>query len=196
MKVGITGGIGCGKSTVGLLLETAGFNRCDADGLVQGLLASDTDVIAAIVAHFGADFLNAEGGICRQKLADVVFYDRSELVWLEHLLHPRVQLIWQKSLANSPDSDWCIEIPLLFEKNLEKYFDLIVCVSCSPAHQLSRLLAKGLSEEQALARIAVQMPLDLKMERSDLVFANDGSESFLKAQLDYFIVNFVRTNLL
>lgn len=191
MKIGLTGGIGCGKSTVGLMSADEGIKRCDVDGLVKALLATDVDLIAAIVAHFGEEFLLEGGGISRQKLAKVVFEDTNELAWLENLVHPKVNNMWQKCLADCPNSHWCIEIPLLFEKKLEKHFDIIVCVACSTVNQLARLLARGLSEEQALARNVLQMPLSKKIERADVVITNDGSKAFLREQTQYFIHNFI-----
>jgi len=191
MKMGLTGGIGCGKSTVVAAFGEAGFKCCETDAIVKQLLREDPEVIAAVVAHFGRDFISESGGICRKKLAEVVFREKDLLQWLENLLHPRVRLTWQKRVADAPNAHWCIEIPLLFEKNLEKHFDFIVCVSCSNGNQLDRLRQRGLSDGQISARNACQLPLNEKVMRSNVVFSNDGTKSFLNAQINYFIENFV-----
>lgn len=190
MKIGLTGGIGCGKSTAGKLFQENGFQRCDVDEIVRERLRSDAEVHRAVSERFGASFVNKEG-VDRKKMAEIVFSDESALKWLEQLLHPLVQSEWKSLMANDPQTNWCIEIPLLFEKNLEKHFDFTVCVWSSPAIQLSRLSSRGLTREQALARNALQMPLSEKVERSDFVLSNNGSESFLREQITYFVDHWV-----
>lgn len=183
MKIGLTGGIGCGKSTAGDFFEEAGFRRSDSDRVVRDLLEKNDEVRQAIREHFGDGVFASNGELDRGALARIVFTQTNELEWLEHLLHPRVTSIWQARVAAEPERCWCVEIPLLFEKNLEKPFDFTVCVSSSEPVQLARLAAKGLTRDQALARIARQLPLDAKVDRADFVILNDGSYDFLRQQV-------------
>ena len=194
MILGLTGGIGCGKSAVGALLEQMGVSYCSADVIVADLLTGDVDVIAAIKMRFGKDLVT-EAGVQRQRLGEIVFSDAEALYWLEELLHPRVERAWKAMVAASPNCNWCIEIPLLFEKNLEKNFDCVVCVVCELSQRLSRLRNRGLCERQALARNALQMPLLKKVELADIVILNDGSESFLEAQIAYLTNHFLSNSL-
>lgn len=182
MKLGLTGGIGCGKSTVGRLLEEAGFCRSDSDEIVRDLLRNDRTVIADVISHFGEDIRADEGNIDRSKLAKIVFSDDSALKWLESLLHPKVGQIWRDRVQEQESQNWVVEIPLLFEKNLETSFDYVICVSCTREQQLTRLASKGLNRQMALARISQQLPLETKTTRADIAIFNNGSLDFLKRQ--------------
>ncbi|WOO42980.1 dephospho-CoA kinase [Rubellicoccus peritrichatus] len=182
MKIGLTGGIGCGKSTVGRLLEDAGFCRSDSDEIVRDLLRSDEGVVSEVIGHFGEGICADGGGIDRSKLAKIVFNDDSTLKWLESLLHPRVGEIWRARLATQAKQNSVVEIPLLFEKNLENAFDFVVCVFCTREQQLTRLASKGINRQMALARISNQLPLNVKTARADISIFNNGSLDFLKRQ--------------
>lgn len=184
MRIGLTGGIGCGKSTAGKLLEAKGFRRLDSDAIVRRLLAENDAVIDAVCAQFGPELRLPEGGIDRRALAKIVFGDADALTWLEALLHPLVGQTWQAALENTPEADWVVEIPLLFEKNLEKHFEITVTVLCTEKLQLLRLAHKGLTAAQAKARMERQLPLDEKASKSDIVLTNEGSLAFLERQIE------------
>ncbi|MGE9293267.1 MAG: dephospho-CoA kinase [Puniceicoccales bacterium] len=183
IKLGLTGGIGCGKSTAGALFEKGGFRVVDCDRIVRDLLESDAGVHTALRERFGEQVMLPEGGVDRAAIAAVVFQDAEALKWLESLLHPLVEGVWRDRLNSDPEANWCVEIPLLFEKNLEKHFDFTVCLASSEAVQLDRLAARGLSRDQAKARIQRQLPLDQKISRADFVLFNDGSQDFLRQQV-------------
>ena len=100
------------------------------------------------------------------------------------LTHPRVAAVRRAALASDPDANWAIEVPLLFEKGLENWFDFTVCVACAPAQQLARLEQRGLPRALAGQRISKQLPLARKIELSDFVLWNEGSPAFLEAQVD------------
>ncbi len=187
MRIGLTGGIGCGKSTVGALLEKAGFRRLDSDVIVRQLLARDPAVIMATVGRFGEVMRLSDGGIDRAALARIVFASPEDLSWLEALLHPRVGHVWQSAVDETPEADWVVEIPLLFEKKLENHFDLTVCVTCSETEQFQRLARKQINEQQARARMERQMPLIDKVSKSDIVLLNNGSLSFLERQISLLV---------
>lgn len=188
MIAGITGGVGCGKSTAGRALERRGFRRIDADQIVREQVLTDPEVIGAIREHFGAAVVvrgpDRREAISRPALAERVFKDDAERLWLEALTHPRVRAIWQATIAREPQARWAVEVPLLFEKALEKWFDFTVCVACAPALQLVRLEQRGLPRVLAGQRISKQLPLARKIELSDFVLWNEGSLAFLEAQVD------------
>ncbi len=181
MKMGLTGGMGCGKSTVGRLLRERGWGLVDSDALVHELLAADAGTIEEVADAFGSLVLLSEGGVDRKSLGSIVFGDAAELAKLEAILHPRVRERWESAVAGP--GDWVVEIPLLFEKKLQKSVDLSVCVFCHPSKQLERLEKRGINRTQALARISRQMPLSEKAELANYVLLNDGSTSYLDAQV-------------
>jgi dephospho-CoA kinase len=187
MIAGITGGLGCGKSTVGRALERRGFRRLDSDQIVREQVLTSTAIIEAIRARFGEAVLRREGSgwsVDRPALAQRVFNDDTERVWLEELIHPGVFQVWHGAFTAEPAARWVVEVPLLFEKALENWFDFTVCVACAPALQLARLEQRGLPRVLAGQRISKQLPLARKIELSDFVLWNDGSSEFLEAQVD------------
>lgn len=184
MIVGITGGMGCGKSTVARLFERRGFRRLDSDELVREKVLRDPAVIATLRARWGDQVVNAAGEIDRSAVAQRIFADDSERRWLEELAHPLVFALWRAAFAAAPQVAWVVEVPLLFEKRLENWFDFTVCVACSPALQLARLEQRGISRVLAGQRISKQLPLARKIELSDIVLWNEGSASFLEAEID------------
>lgn len=182
MKAGLTGGIGCGKSTVAGIFRDAGWKTLDSDRIVAELLSGDDDVQAALRQRWGEAVFSEEGQVDRRAIAARVFRDEDELAWLEQLLHPRVREVWQSALASEPDANWLVEIPLLFEKRLETAFDLTVCVASSPDVVENRMTARGYTGEEVERRRLRQIPLVEKMRRSDHVISNAGSIEFLEEQ--------------
>lgn len=187
MIAGITGGLGCGKSTVARALERRGFRRLDSDQIVRDRVLTDPLVQAALEARFGADVLErgSSGPLVRRPyLAERVFADDADRLWLEDLVHPRVFAAWQEAFAADRKARWVVEVPLLHEKGLANWFDFTVCVACAPEQQLVRLEQRGLPRALADRRIAKQLPLARKIELSDFVLWNEGSPGFLEAQID------------
>jgi dephospho-CoA kinase len=183
MIVGLTGGMACGKSTVAEIFRGRGFLSVDCDELVREKLARDREVIAAVGEQFGDAVIASDGTVDRAALAEVVFDSPAALEWLEALLHPRVNREWRHRTERHPSANWVVQIPLLFEKRLEKQVDLTVCVASNPRVQQERLRRRGVGERQARARISRQWPLEAKMEFSDYVILNDGSVGFLREQV-------------
>jgi dephospho-CoA kinase len=184
MIAGITGGLGCGKSTVARLLEQRGFRRMDSDQIVRDVILHQPDIVAALRGRYGDGILDAEGKIHRPALAEKVFPHDAERLWLEELTHPGVYAAWRAAFAAEPEARWAVEVPLLFEKGLENWFDFTVCVACAPAKQLARLEQRGLPRVLAGQRISKQLPLARKIDLSDFVLWNEGSPEFLEAQVD------------
>lgn len=181
--VGLTGGMGCGKSTAAALFAELGFRRLDADRTVHEVLLPSAEVAQAIRERFGAGVLNAAGGLDRAKLGAVVFGDAAALAWLEDLLHPQLRAHWDGIYARAQDEKFIVEVPLLFEKRLENRFDFTVCVTTSSDLQLRRLEQRGVSPEIARQRLAKQLPLARKCELADFVLINDGTLEFLREQV-------------
>lgn len=187
MIAGVTGNIGCGKSTVSRLFERRGFRRLDSDALVHERVLTNADVIATLRERYGAEVLKADGSVDRTFLGHRVFGADAERLWLEALIHPRVFALWREAFAMEPTERWVVEVPLLFEKALENWFDFTICVACSPEQQLARLEQRGLPRGLAEQRISKQLPLAQKIERSDFVIWNEGSPAFLEAEVDRLV---------
>src|SRR5262249_5836844 len=139
MIAGITGGLGCGKSTAARLFESRGFRRLDADAVVREHVLTAPEIEAALRERYGAGVVGTEGRVDRPALAAKVFVNDTERLWLEELVHPGVYAFWRAALAAEPKANWIFEVPLLFEKALENWFDFTVCVACAPPLQLARL---------------------------------------------------------
>ena len=145
MKVGLTGGIGCGKSTVLAMFKAHGWQTLQADQIAKDYLCSHREIQIQIKQRFGSSILDSEGNLDLQALAVIVFGDFSELDWLEARLHPLVRAHWQKALEVSPRENYVVEIPLLFENKLEENFDLTVCVVCPDMTVDRRIEIRGLT---------------------------------------------------
>lgn len=190
--VGLTGGIGSGKSTVSGILKKAGIPTVDADALARLALGPGSPGETEVLSHFGAENIRAaDGTIDRKKLGALVFENPKELLWLESVVHPLVQE--QTRLARSrfekaghPMAFY--DVPLLFEKNLRAQFDRVVVVGCSLETQVRRLAARNsLNEEESLLRIRAQMDLKEKMQQADDVIWNEGSLYELELQVQQLI---------
>jgi len=181
MVIGLTGGIGCGKSAAAACFAELGFNVVDADQLARQVLESAA-CVTRLRARWGDACLEASGRPNRGWIATKVFTDPAELTFLEGLTHPEVARLRQAAVVETKRHH-VVEIPLLFEKNLTTGFEFIVCVACSEETRRSRLLEKGLTDGEISRRIASQMPLSEKVKRSDIVLWNDGEPEFLRAQV-------------
>ena len=187
MILGITGGMGCGKSAVAGMLERAGFRRLDSDALVRNQVLKMPEIVARVRERFGDAVMAADGSLDRSRMAQRVFAADTDRLWLEELTHPLLFKLWRETLATSPEGPWAVEVPLLFEKNLENWFDFTLCVACAPAQQLARLEQRGLPHALAEQRISKQLPLARKIELADFVLWNDGSVEFLQDQVNALI---------
>ncbi len=182
LKIGLTGGIGCGKSTVVQLFAEAGWRTIESDAVVRGLIESDASLHDAFRRRWGSEVFLATGGPDRKAIAAKVFADEAELRWLEGLLHPLVRGAWKGALEAEPGANWLVEIPLLFEKRLETEFDLTVCVVSPPDVVETRMVRRGYTGAEVEQRRLRQMPLEEKAKLADRVLSNAGSLEFLKRQ--------------
>lgn len=182
LHIGLTGGIGCGKSTVLRYFGEAGARTVETDAIAKQLLDENADIQRALVARFGGDIIQPTGKVDRAKLASMVFADSRSLAYLESLVHPEVRRIWMEEISHH-DGLIVVEIPLLFEKDLQTNFDLTVCVSCDPALQMQRLISRGMNPTQIEKRKQRQRSLEEKMQRADTIFFNNGSLEHLRDQV-------------
>ena len=187
MVLGLTGGFGCGKTTAAKLFAERGFRHLDSDLIVRERVLPTPEVTSGLRARYGDHIFSPDGLVNRPVLAAIVFANDAERLWLEELTHPAFFEITRMELRSHPNDKWVIEVPLLFEKSIENWFDFTVCVACDPLSQLARLEQRGLDRALAEQRISKQLPLARKIEMSDLVLWNDGSTGFLKAQVDRLV---------
>ena len=190
MVVGITGGIGCGKSTAARMFERRGFRRVDCDAIAHELVAEDAIVRETLINTFGEGIRRDNGSLDRKKIAAIVFGDERRLGELENILHPVIRERWESLIGEEPEGDWIVEVPLLFEKNLQNRVDFTVCVFSDLSSQVERLGQKGMDRAQALARINRQMPTEEKAEKADCVLLNEGSLAFLEDQVNQLLTRF------
>ena len=183
MVLGLTGGMGTGKSTAAKLFETFGFIRVDSDEIIRTKVLPDPEIIRLVSAEFGPSVLGPDGSLHRPAVAAIVFGDDARLQWLESQLHPRLFAHWREILRERESQRWVFEVPLLFEKGLENWFDFTICVATTSSNQLARLAERGMSHALAEQRISKQLPLVQKIESADFVLLNDGSVTFLRDQI-------------
>lgn len=185
MVLGLTGGIGCGKSAALAVFARLGFHVVDADLLARSVLVRP-DIVRQLVDRWGREMLGADGLPDRAWIGRKVFGNPVELAFLESLLHPEVARLRQAAVADSTRHH-VVEIPLLFEKGLAAEYDCVICVACSEDVRLGRLVSRGLSRQDAQARIDAQIPLIEKVAKSTHVLWNDGDLPALEAQVERLV---------
>jgi dephospho-CoA kinase len=187
-RIGLTGGIATGKTTVSGYLEQAyQLPVLDADRYARQGVDPGSAALEAIVQRYGAGMLLPEGTLDRARLGQIIFADTAERRWLEALIHPWVQQCFQRDLAAREEAIVVLAIPLLFETgyHLSGWVTETWVVYCDRLQQLDRLRARnGLSLPEAQARIEAQMDLGEKCRLADLVLDNRGSLEDLYAQVD------------
>jgi dephospho-CoA kinase len=184
--IGITGGVGMGKSTAAKLLRERGVPVLDSDDIAREVVAVGEPALMEISEIFGADFLNAKGQLDRAKIAAHIFGNDAEREKLETIIHPRVRERWLAQMETWRADDvplGVVVIPLLFEVGAEAEFDFIICVACTGNTQRERLRARGWDDAQIAARIAAQMDVAQKIERADQVMWTEGDVGLLREQL-------------
>jgi dephospho-CoA kinase len=184
--VGLTGGIGAGKSAVAQRLAERGAVLIDADRLAREVVATGTDGLAAVVDAFGSDVLGADGELDRPALGAKVFGDDGARRRLEQIIHPRVRArTAELTAAAAPDAIVVNDVPLLVETGLAPSYHLVVVVQADTATRIDRLIAtRGMTREQATARIAAQATDDQRHAAADVLIGNDGDLDQLSAQVD------------
>ncbi len=185
-QIGLTGGIGMGKSTVSdYLAKHHGVPVLDADTYAREAVMLGSPILDRITDRYGIGIQLPDGNLNRAQLGTIVFNDDHERHWLEQQIHPYVRDRFAQALSTLTSAPIVVlSIPLLFEAGLTGLATEIWVVTCSPEQQLERLAKRGLDLEQAQARIHSQMPIAEKIARADVVLDNTGSLETLYAQID------------
>jgi dephospho-CoA kinase len=192
VRIGLTGGIGSGKSTVSALLAERGAVVVDADRIAREVLEPGTPGLAAVVEAFGADILAPDGSLDRPALAAVVFADPGARARLDGIVHPLVRARATELAGAAPEGSVVVhDVPLLVETGQGKAYDLVLVVEADPATRIERLVRRGLSEEDARARIAVQATDAARRAVADVVLDNSGTVEQLAEQIERFWVEHV-----
>ncbi|MGA8532345.1 MAG: dephospho-CoA kinase [Acidobacteriaceae bacterium] len=208
LRVGLTGGLGSGKSTVAALLREHGFSVLEADGIARELMEPGQSVYLAIVEHFGPSVLRNDGALDRPRLADLVFH-HGRLPELNRIVHPPVVAEQERRMddlfARDPHAIVFVESALIFEAEAwgtvpewRRRFDRIVLVTAPDELKIQRFLARMLpgdaspeerarAEGDARARLAAQLPESVKIPRSDMVIDNSDSLDATRAQVDRLV---------
>jgi dephospho-CoA kinase len=186
LSLGLTGGIGSGKSTASALLEERGAVVVDADRIVQELQKPGQPVFEAMVAEFGPAVVAADGALDRQAVADIVFGDADALARLNAIVHPAVGATIAERLVELADTDHVVilDIPLLVESGRDDLAAVIV-VDVDPEIAVQRLIEhRGFTEADARARMARQVSRDERLAKADVVIDNSGTLDDLRAQVE------------
>jgi dephospho-CoA kinase len=189
LNLGLTGGIGSGKSTVARMFADLGAHVLDADELVREMLGPGGEAVDAVAEAFGQGVLHPEGPVDRKKLAQRVFGDEDARLRLEAILHPRVvaarrRQIQEKARRLGPDAVFLSEAALIFEANTWSEFDAIVLVTAPLEVRKARLTAAGWTPEEIERRMAAQWPDDKKAALADWVVDNGGTDAHTRAQVE------------
>jgi len=182
--VGLTGGIGSGKSTVANLFSRQEIEIIDADEISRTLVKTGSPVLEAIIKHFGSSITDAEGNLDRKQLRELVFADNAEKEWLENLLHPLVRQEIQRQVAASSSQYVIIVVPLLLESENYSDVDRILVIDVTEDVQLERIKKRdGSSETLARSIMDAQMKRERRLKSADDVISNNSGIDSLEKQV-------------
>lgn len=185
--IGLTGGVGMGKSTTAQFFVERGLPVIDTDQIARDIVEPGQPALREIEGAFGSEVIASDGHLRRDKLARRVFADESARKRLEAITHPRIRQIWRERVAQWREQGRAhavVVIPLLYETNASAEFGTVICVACSSVTQCQRLRARGWSEEQIAQRIAAQWPVKTKMAQSNFVLWTEAGLDVHREQLD------------
>lgn len=183
-RIGLTGGIGCGKSTVGAMLRELGAEYIDADQIVHDLLAAGSPLAEQVIARFGETVRASDGSVDRRRLGRLVFGDPAALRALEALLHPAVRDQIRRRVASAQAPVVVIDAIKLIESGLAQEVDSVWVVVCSPAAQRQRLIEqRGFSPAEVEQRVAAQVPQEERLAHADVVIDNSGTLAATREQV-------------
>jgi dephospho-CoA kinase len=186
VEIGLTGGIGSGKSSAARRFAELGALVIDADQVAREVVEPGTEGLAAVVAEFGEQLLDAAGRLDRPALAKVVFGDDAKRTRLNEILHPRIRARAAERIAAAPEGTIVVQdVPLLAETGQAGWYDLVVVVEAPPELRVQRLARdRGMPAEQARARMAAQATDEQRRAIADVVLVNDGTPEQLREQVD------------
>jgi dephospho-CoA kinase len=190
MKIGLTGGICCGKSTALEIFGRHGFETINLDDYVHQALHGNERVKSGLRRHFGDHCIDQDSGeVLAKKLAQIIFNRSDARKVLESLIYPEIDALWMQEVT----APTAIEVPLLFENNLERHFSNTVCIYSTYPEQLSRsVVFRGWSEDELGRRIRAQMPVSEKIRRADFAVGNCGTILQLERQIQYLLEELLR----
>lgn len=187
IRVGLTGGIASGKSTVGKILREIGAAVIDTDAVARDVVLPGTEALAEISRRYGKTMLNSAGRLRRDKLAEIVFAHPEEKSWLEQLLHPLIRQSIEEQADKAFESGCRVvffEVPLLFEVGWDKNVDSVWLVYVPPAVQSERLVKRdSLTDEEVELRLRSQWPIDEKARLANVIIDNTGSRLQTRKQV-------------
>jgi dephospho-CoA kinase len=182
--VGLTGGIGCGKSLAAQYFAELGALVIDADQLARAAIERGTDGFDEVVAIFGDSILK-DGNIDRRALGDLIFKDATAKTQLENIIHPFVRREFEEAMASlKGDQVLVYEIPLLVETGAQERFDVVITVESEMENRVARLRARGMHISEIEGRIAAQATREQRIEVADFLIENDGTEDELLRQVE------------
>lgn len=183
--MGLTGGIGAGKSTVAALLEERGAVVTSADEVARDVVSPGSDGLAAVVAEFGDGILAPDGSLDRSALGRLVFSDDLRRARLEEILLPLIAAEAWARMDTIPAGQVVVyDVPLLVEGQMQDMFDLVIVVEADLELRLERLSERGMNRDEALARIAVQATDEERRGVADVIVSNSGAMEDLSAEVD------------
>ena len=184
--VGLTGGIGSGKSTVADLLRERGAVVLDADDFARAAVVAGSEGLRKVIERFGPEVLGPDGELDRRKLASIVFADPAALSDLEAIVHPEVRRMFADGIQENLDTQGIVVLvnPLLIEMGTHRDCDIVVVVSTSIETQIARSVARGMDESDVRARIAAQLPLAERAQAADVLIDNEGTLDELQHEVD------------
>lgn len=186
--IGITGGIGSGKSTVADLFRKRGFHIIDADDVAREVVKPGSELLPEIVEYFGTDILNSDGSLNREKLASIVFKNKKEREYLEQILHPKIisQIIIQ--IEKADEKTVIIVVPLLIESGMDNLCDLVIVVVTDVETRITRIENRNqVDRDEIISRINAQISDTKRIENADIIIDNNSDMNELARQVEEVI---------
>lgn len=181
--IGLTGGIGSGKTTVARMLGDRGFHVVDADAIARDIVAPGSPALQELSETFGSGILLPDGSLNRGELAARAFIDKEHTELLNSITHPRIHEETQRRIAEAP-GDVVYDMPLLVDNDLHHDMDLVIVVDVDPETRVKRLAGRGIGEEDARRRIAAQIPDEVRRAAAHIIIDNNGSPEDLLPQVE------------
>lgn len=189
VKVGLTGGIACGKSTAVKLFREKGIAVIDADAIAKQIVKPNQPTLSEIIQLFGCDILQEDGRLDRMHLREIVFDNKKKLLQLEAILHPKIRAEIQKKMEEESYNNVyvIVDVPLLIEQNYQTLFDQVIVVDCTLEQQTTRAVDRdGVSLQQLQSILSLQVSREQRLAIADNILDNSGSLDKLREQVDTY----------
>jgi dephospho-CoA kinase len=184
LVIGLTGGIGSGKSTIADLFAAIGAPVIDTDRISRDIVEPGSETLQTIVQRFGSGVLLPDGHLDRKQLRERIFHDRADRAWLEQLLHPRIGEELQRRIAALKGEYVIVVVPLLFESGFDALVDRVLVVNAPEEQQIARVTGRdGVTRDHVIAVLEAQMDRQERLRRADDVIVNDADISALRSEV-------------